>query len=78
MRFYVMGHMAEQKSDSNVKYNNLNAKFDEVKDEIKWQNFNFSKQIDEMNARFDKTKEKIVALVNEKCDSCLLYTSRCV
>ena len=84
----------EQQSDSNVKYGNLNAKFDEkfndLKDEIKRQNFKFDKRIDEMHVRFDKTKEKIVALVNEKFDRpknkvdennsgvCLLYTSRCV
>ena len=50
------------------KFNAQSAKFDEVKNEIKKQNCNYEKQMKEMHARFDKTKEKIVALVNEKFD----------
>ena len=53
--------MKEQKS-------NLNAKFDEVRDEIKQQNFNFNKQMNEINTRCDSIKEQILESVNHKFD----------
>ena len=43
--------------------NNFTEKLNEIRDEIKKQNFNFSKQVNEIDTR---------------CNSCLLYTSRCV
>ena len=60
----------EQKIDSNVKYTNLNDKFeeqsvmfDEIKDEIKSRNSHFDKRIDKMHAHFDKLTQQTVMLV---------------
>ena len=57
-----------QNNKFDEKFDKSDEKFDEVKDEIKKQNFNFNKQINEMNARYENIKEQIIESVSQKFD----------
>ena len=60
--------MKAQNNNLNAKFDEqsvkFNEKFDEVKNEIKRQNFNFDKQINEINARYENIQEQIVEAVS--------------
>ena len=71
------------------KFNQFDEQFNDIKKEIKKQNCNFDKRINEMHARLDEIElenKKVIDNLNlnkdkasrgESCN-CLLYTSRCV
>ena len=51
-----------------VQNSNFNDKFNEIRDEIKQQNINFSKQVDEINIHFDNMKDEIIELIDHVFD----------
>ena len=75
-----------------MKQSNFSEKLNEIRDEIKQQNFDINKNLEEVDEHFSAIVKQLQDEVNEsrkrkeggengtynKVSGCLLYTSRCV
>ena len=68
----------EQKSDSNIKYDKINANFNEIINEIKQQNININEIHEKVTESQKNIDEKLNEINVKLITTCLLYTSRCV